>query len=111
MPNHRHLHSHPHSHTRGTLDLKIVGNTGAAWDDHGADVSGAFYRDGYGVESEDGNGGNNQGIKFDSSRDGASTWSGHTSTDDTEGGEYVGGGKPHNNMPPYLVVHRWHRIA
>lgn len=25
--------------------------------------------------------------------------------------EAAGGGKPHNNMPPYLAVYTWHRIA
>lgn len=24
---------------------------------------------------------------------------------------YVGGGQAHNNMPPYIVVNRWHRTA
>lgn len=112
IPEHDHEHYHHHAHERGTLEHKIIGNTGAAWDDHGADVSGAFYRDGYGVESEDGNGGNNQGIKFDSTREGASTWSGHTTYDDTLNSDSsIGGGLAHNNMPPYRVVVRWHRIA
>ena len=25
--------------------------------------------------------------------------------------EAAGGGQPHNNMPPYLAVYTWHRIA
>jgi microcystin-dependent protein len=26
-------------------------------------------------------------------------------------GDFVGGGQPHNNMPPYLTVNVWKRTA
>lgn len=112
MPNHRHLHSHTHAHTRGTLEHRIVGEFGAD-DKQTHHLSGAFYGSkSVGVETtSEGGDGNGIAIQFDSSHDGASSWSGNTSVDDTEGGSYVGGGDPHNNMPPYYVVRRWHRIA
>lgn len=112
IPNHRHLHSHPHSHARGTLEHHIVGEFGAD-DKQTHHLSGAFYGSkSVGVETtSEGGDGDGFAIQFDSTRDGASYWEGHTSQDDTEGGSYVGGGEPHNNMPPYYVVRRWRRIA
>lgn len=111
IPNHRHLHSHPHSHSRGTLEHHITGYFGGGEANGSYQAGGAFYYEGSGYAGVDGSDTDNARTMFDSTRDGASYWEGHTSQDDTEGGSYVGGGEPHNNMPPYYVVHRWHRIA
>lgn len=38
-------------------------------------------------------------------------WNVHAGNEMHPASEAVGGGKPHNNMPPYLSVYIWHRIA
>ena len=110
LASHRHLHSHQHTHTRGTLEHHIVGTFDGNVDDGQSEKTGAFYYTGTTTNGSNGDSGGGI-IGFDSTRDGASTWSGHLSYDDTQGGSYVGEGEPHNNMPPYYVVHRWHRVA
>ena len=115
MPNHDHLHTHQHTHTKGTLEHRIVGEIGV--DDQMTHYyNGAFYTHKYlgGSPNTTSEGGDDDGfaIKFDSTANGASTWSGHVSYDDTVNSDsYVGGGQAHNNMPPYRVVRRWHRIG
>lgn len=32
-------------------------------------------------------------------------------TSDINPNDYFGGGAAHNNMPPYYVVHIWHRVS
>ena len=39
------------------------------------------------------------------------TWSGSNITGAAQNTGTAGGGKPHNNMPPYLVVYMWQRTA
>lgn len=114
IPNHRHLHSHPHSHSRGTLNHRITGTfiqAAQSSSEDGGATTGAFKVESNLAGECAENGDPRAVCSFDSDRDGASYWEGHTSQDDTEGGSYVGGGDPHNNMPPYYVVRRWHRIA
>ena len=41
----------------------------------------------------------------------ANTWSGSNAQGDPQSTGTAGGGKPHNNMPPYLVVYMWQRTA
>ena len=38
-------------------------------------------------------------------------WNVHAGNEMHPASEAVGGGQPHNNMPPYLSVYIWHRIA
>ena len=77
-------------------------------------MSGAFYgskRVGVETTSEGGDG-DGFAIQFDSSKNNASTWSGSLTYDSTYNTpSSVGGGLAHNNMPPYRVVYRWHRVA
>lgn len=113
IPEHDHEHYHHHAHERGNLEHKIVGEFGAD-DKQTHHLSGAFYGSkSVGVETtSEGGDGDGFAIQFDSTAQGASTWSGHTTYDDTlNSASSVGGGLAHNNMPPYRVVVRWHRIA
>lgn len=110
-----------HTHTRGTME--ITGQTGCARDDYAAAPSGAFYfNGGGGYEADNGHWGAHQ-TSFQASR----AWTGATSAAGqhahkvtvTQGGAHnhtvsvgnTGGGKPHNNMPPYLPVYMWKRTA
>ena len=107
IPRHDHKHSHFHNHTRGTMN--ITGTFFGENDGGGYPYSGAFEPS---VDNNnrgiDGGDGDNKMTKFDASK----SWEGSTSNDDTVNSDsYVGGGQAHNNMPPYLVVCRWHRIA
>lgn len=113
MPRHDHRHSHFHNHQRGTFNITGSFPTSADGTNYVAEDKyiGAFSRNpehGVGYWSEDGDGSWTTTIDFNAEN----SWSGHTSNDDTQNSDsYVGGGQAHNNMPPYLVVCRWHRIA
>ena len=109
MPRHHHRHTHQHSHTRGTMN--ITGTFNAVWEDNdGAEVTGAFYateESSMHNEADGYSGSSGRTWNFDASR----SWEGHTSYDDTQSSDsYVGEGEAHNNMPPYRVVCRWHRV-
>ena len=107
IPRHDHKHSHFHNHTRGTMN--ITGAFGAD-DKQTRHLEGAFHSSKSVSEETTSEGGDSDGyaISFDASK----SWEGSTSNDDTVNSDsYVGGGQAHNNMPPYLVVCRWHRIA
>lgn len=91
LAQHRHLHTHQHTHTRGNLVIPAEypdtdGSGGYVISVHKSGASGASV------------------VNFENI-------DGHLSYDDTQGGSYTGTGEPHNNMPPYYVVRRWHRIA
>jgi microcystin-dependent protein len=112
IPEHDHEHYHHHAHERGTLEHKIVGYFGGGEANNNYEAGGAFYYEGNNHRGVGDSDGDNAITKFDSTREGASTWSGHTTYDDTLNSDSsVGGGLAHNNMPPYRVVVRWHRIA
>lgn len=99
-----------HTHTRGTME--ITGNfrvdfAGEGWSST-REHSGAFYKadggSGNWLKSISSSGvvagsGNALTTGFAASRN----WSGATSS--------VGGGASHNNMPPYLTVYMWKRVA
>lgn len=42
---------------------------------------------------------------------GAGDYSGYVGGTDLPGTQTTGGGAPHNNMPPYLTVYMWQRVA
>jgi microcystin-dependent protein len=105
IPEHDHEHYHHHAHERGTMN--ITGSFDGNVDDGDSKKTGAFYDKN---ESFNGSNGDSDGgvIGFDASK----SWSGHTTYDDTLNSDSsVGGGLAHNNMPPYRVIVRWHRIA
>lgn len=84
-----------HTHARGTMNI-----TGSFPIHYNASTpSGAFALDTYGTRSKNGTDWDGYKVSFDASR----SWEGETSS--------VGGGKPHNNMPPYEVAYCWKRIA
>ena len=112
-----------HTHTRGTMEITgaFNGNT-----DDGNQWNGAFYHyTDAGVTGANGEkSGNNGGyISFAASR----SWTGATSSAGahthgvtvTSAGSHThtltleenGASKAHNNMPPYMVVRMWQRIA
>lgn len=110
MPSHSHNGSTNsaggHSHTRGTMN--ITGNFGCV---DAPKCDGAFALV-PGTYSQNSNGGNNNDhVNFDASR----SWTGATSSNGshthTVTVDYSGGGAAHNNMPPYYVVHIWHRVS
>lgn len=98
-----------HTHTRGTMN--ITGNISAKA--HSDTLSGAFSVNsgGYGISGG--------GSKFyhgsTISMSASQAWTGETSSNGghthsvTE--QNVGGGKAHNNLPPYLAMYIWQRIA
>ena len=105
MPRHDHKHTHLHNHTRGTMN--ITGEFDANGNDGSGGRTGAFYSTGRSFAGSDGED-TGEIIGFDASK----SWEGHTSNDDTISSDsYQGEGEAHNNMPPYRVVCRWHRIA
>ena len=90
-----------HTHTRGTMNITgTLQCENRSVEDNGV-YSGAFYRStgsqtymGIGDSDSD-----NPRLMFDASR----SWKGETSS--------VGGNEAHNNMPPYLTVYAFERIA
>ena len=88
-----------HTHTRGTMNITgdFQGSRSGASTGYVA-PSGAFVR-GSGFDSYTAGGSDMYSVSFDASR----SWTGETSS--------VGGGKAHNNMPPYIVAYCWKRIA
>lgn len=111
MPSHSHSASTnstgAHTHTRGTMN--ITGEFDANTNDNIGKI-GAFYVTGKAVSGSDGNKGGGM-VGFDASR----SWTGSTSSNGghshTVTVEKVGQGIAHNNMPPYLAVFMWQRIA
>lgn len=110
MPSHSHSGSTNstggHTHTRGTMN--ITGNFGSV---DTPKCDGAFAL-ASGTYSQNHNGGNNNDhVNFNASR----SWTGATSSNGshthTVTVNYSGGGAAHNNMPPYYVVHIWHRVS
>lgn len=110
MPSHSHSGSTNstggHTHTRGTMN--ITGNFGCV---DAPKCDGAFAL-ASGIYSQNSNGGNNNDhVNFNASR----SWTGATSSNGshthTVTVDYSGGGAAHNNMPPYYVVHIWHRVS
>ena len=110
MPSHSHSGSTNstggHTHTRGTMN--ITGNFGCV---DAPKCDGAFAL-ASGTYSQNSNGGNNNDhVNFNASR----SWTGATSSNGSHTHnvtvDYSGGGAAHNNMPPYYVVHIWHRVS
>lgn len=110
MPSHSHNGSTnstgSHTHTRGTMN--ITGNFGCV---DAPKCDGAFAL-ASGTYSQNANGGNNNDyVNFNASR----SWTGSTSSNGSHTHtvtiNYSGGGTAHNNMPPYYVVHIWHRVS
>lgn len=117
MPSHTHTGSSAsagaHAHSRGTQD--IVGSLLNAYDTDGSGQTGAFYNGSIAANNGFGFDGNYHSTvsatRFAASRKwtGASSSNGaHTHTITNAN---TGGGTAHNNMPPYLAVNVWKRIA
>lgn len=113
MPSHTHTGSSDsagaHTHSRGTQD--ISGQLSGTRPD-GAHISGAFYQES--LAPQYGSGSDNVRVntqKFIASRN----WSGATSSNGahthTITNANTGDGEAHNNMPPYLTVNVWKRVA
>lgn len=124
MPSHNHSASTnntgAHTHTRGTMDIKgrlpgeHYSTDTSTWDYKWWNrLSGAFYKDGttntkVGVSGYDND---NTDISFQASKN----WTGATSSNGGHTHTVTinknGSGGAHNNMPPYLAVYIWQRVA
>ena len=94
IPSHDHKHTHQHTHTAGELTFDVNGSFSEVSNGSLTGIKGTHY--------------DNNSIGFTPEIE----ISGSASYDDTISSDaYTGGGQAHNNMPPYLVVNRWHRIA
>lgn len=120
MPSHTHIGSSAsagaHAHSRGTQDI-----TGSHFfftnEDYTPAVSGAFTRTTLSTNTDIGAGfqgdgdSNNYTFNFKASN----SWTGASSSNGVHTHSITnantGGGGSHNNMPPYLAVNVWKRIA
>lgn len=117
-----------HTHTRGSMNITgWVGGDGHGIRAHTPDVrsSGAFYFTGFRDNIQNAESGRTDDT-FDLGFDAARSWSGNTSSSGnhnhtlstTNNGAHThqvtigntGGGKAHENMPPYLSVYAWKRV-
>ena len=93
-----------HTHTRGTMNI-----TGwAQFDPKNGyirihSVGGAFNRSGSGSQNDGTSSSSNTEQPIRLNLNAADSWTGATSS--------VGGNGAHNNMPPYLAVYMWKRMA
>ena len=117
IPRHNHEHTHPHSHGRGNMNITgYFGASIAMAQRHDSqqvfNMDAGFLPDVsvYAVGGTEAQPQAGRQILFNASNN----WTGQTSTDSTaaDGGYF--GANPvvgHENMPPYVVVIRWHRTA
>ena len=101
-----------HSHTRGNMN--IVGGPFAS--PNGPDSTGALYESGSMAGAPGATGASDSRMMFDASR----SWQGSTNnagshSHSLDGVKITitskGEGQAHNNMPPYLSVYMWKRVA
>lgn len=118
IPAHKHTASSDskgaHTHGRGTMDIKGTWQIGSGGSPLAVRAhSGAIYNvntnAGSGASGTGGTGGDKFGLQASKNWSGATESKGdhtHTITVDN-----AGGGQAHNNMPPYLAVNVWKRVA
>lgn len=98
-----------HTHTKGTME--ITGDfVGALQSNFDYGVHGAFYYERNELVGPAGNKGDGcQRVWFKASK----SWTGETSESGAHTHNFLptGKNKPHNNMPPYIVVNMWKRIS